>query len=217
MTDLNIVTLGATQLVKGVPVVQASSAITDGSEDVESYGGIEMWLALGLSASPAPANDAGQAQGVIVENVGGTNAACVGAIDRRNADIYGKLTPGDTVLHATGPEGVSQVMCKAAKRQVVLATKGSDEKQILVVLDGKNDKLQITAFGLMFEMSKADGITLSDGGAGIRIHDGTLQLFGNLVIGQGVNAAMAIALCPKTGSPGGPASTPLIPLMGCSV
>lgn len=217
MTELNIVTLGATKLVKGVPVVQASSAITNGSEDIESYGGIEMFLALGISAMPAPANDAGQAQGVVVEGIGGPNATCVGAIDRRNADIYGNLTPGDTVLHATGPQGVSQVMCKATKRQVVLATKGSDDKQILVVLDGKNDTLQITAFGQMFELSKKNGISLTDGGAGIRIHDGTLQLLGNIVFNQGANAAMAIMVGPKTGSPGSIASVPMIPLLGVSI
>lgn len=216
MTELNIVTLGATQLVKGVPVVQASSAITDGAEDVTPYGGIEMFAALGISAMPAPANDAGQAQGVVVENIGGPNATCVGAIDRRNADIYGNLTPGDTVLHATGPGAVSQVMCKAAKKQVVLATKGSDSKQILVVLDGKNDVLQITAFGQLFELSKKNGITLTNGQAAIRMDGSTLQFVGDIVFNQGANAGMAIMLGPKTGSPGSLATPPMIPLLGVS-
>lgn len=217
MTEFNIVTLGATKLVKGVPVVQATSAITNVEEDTEDYGGTEMWLALGFSACAAPANDDGQAQGIVAEKVGAANATCIGAIDRRNADMYGNLSPGDTVMHATGPGAVSQVMCKAAKRQVVLATIGTDDKQILVALDGKNNTIQITAFGQMFEMSKENGISLTDGGAGIRIHNGTLQLLGNIVFNQGANAAMSIALVPKTGSPGGAASTPLIALPGVSV
>lgn len=217
MIELNLVTLGATKLVNGVPTVQALSPLTDGSDDVEQYGEIEMISQLGVSACPAESDDTGQAQGVVCENLGGTNAVCIGGIDRRNATIYGNLGPGDSVLYATGPKGVAQCLMKAEKRQAILATKGSDDKQILVVLDGKNDTATITGFGLIFEMSKKNGISLTDGSAGIRIHNGTLQLLGNLVINQGANQAMAIALVPKTGSPGGPASTPLIPLLGCSV
>lgn len=217
MTELNIVTLGAVKLVKGVPTVQAASPLTNAGEDVEQSGEIEMISQLGVYACPAESDDTGHVDGVICENIGGTNAVCIGAIDRRNAAMYGNLTPGDTALCSTGPKAVSQVLCKATKRQVVLATKGSDEKQMLVVLDGKKDTITITAFGQMFEMSKENGISLTDGGAGIRIHKGTLQWLGNIVVNQGANAAMAIALCPKTGSPGGPASVPLIPLMGVSV
>lgn len=217
MSDLNLVTLGAVKLVKGVPTVQALSPITDGSDDVEQYGEIEMISQLGVAACPAEADESGQAQGVVCENLGGTNAVCVGAIDRRNASVYGNLGPGDTAVFSTGPKGVSQCLLKAEKRQAILATLGTDDKQILVVLDGKNNTLQITAFGQMFELSKENGISLTDGGAGIRIHNGTLQLLGNLVVGQGAQQALAIALVPKTGSPGGPASAPLVPLLGCSV
>lgn len=217
MTELNIVTLGASKLANGVPTVQAASPLTDTTEDVEQSGQIEMLSQLGVYAMPAESDATGHVDAVICENVGGANAVCIGAIDRRNASMYGNLKPGDTALCSTGPKAVSQVLCKAEKRQVVLATKGSDQKQMLVVLDGKNDTVQITAFGLMFELSKKDGISLMDGGAGIRIHDGTLQLLGKLAINQGANQAMAIALCPKTGSPGGAASVPLIPLQGCAV
>lgn len=217
MTELNIVTLGASKLANGVPTVQAASPLTDATEDVEQSGQIEMLSQLGVYAMPAESDATGHVDAIICENIGGANAVCVGAIDRRNAAIYGNLKPGDTVLCATGPRAVSQVMCKADKRQVVLATKGSDQKQILFTLDGKNDVATWAAFGLIVELSKDNGISITDGGAGIRIHNGTLQLLGKLVINQGANQAMAIALCPKTGSPGGPASVPLLPLLGCSV
>src|SRR4051812_3021453 len=117
MSTLNLVTLGATKLVNGVPTTQATSPLTDGEDDVEQYGEIEMMSQLGVDACPAEADDSGQAQGVVCESIGGSTAVCIGAIDRRNADIYGNLSPGDTCVHATGPLGVAQCLLKAKKRQ----------------------------------------------------------------------------------------------------
>jgi len=218
MTDLNLVTLGATKLVNGVPVVTASSAITNEGEDVEPYGDIEMISQLGVSAVAAAADDAGQAQGIACEGVSGTNATCIGGIDRRNASIYGNLKPGDTCLHATGPKAVAMCLMKAEKRQAILATKGSDDTQILVVLDGKNDKIQITAFGAILELSKKGGWScFDDTGKGWHLSDGTLHITAALHIGGLVPAPTKLMMGPPTGSPGGPASVPLVAVPGITI
>ncbi len=214
--EADLVDLGASELTNNVPTLEAGSPVT-GDADLDDVGTIEFTSQLGVSAMPAAANDAGRAQGVILKGVAGRNAVCVGAIDRRNAGIYGNLSPGDTALHATGPDAVSMVLCKAKKRQTVLATKGTDGKQILVVLDGKNDSLKLTAFGHVFEISKKDGLSLTDGKAGIHIKNGTLVLFGKVQFGRKPKPGLAVMLGPKTGSPGGAGSVPLTPLLDVGV
>lgn len=217
MTDLNIVTLGATKLVNGVPTVQAVSPLTNATEDVESYGEIEMLSQLGVSACPAEADDKGHVDAVICEQVAGTNAVCVGAIDRRNAAIYGNLSPGDTCVHATGPNAVSQCLLKAKKRQAILATKDKSDQQMLVILDGKNETIQITAFGSVLQLSKSDGWTcLDDTGKGWRLSGGTMHITADLHIGGLIPLPLKVMLGPPTGSPGSVASVPLIAAMGIS-
>lgn len=217
MTELNIVTLGASKLVNGVPVVQAVSALTNGTEDVETYGEIETISQLGVSACPAEADDKGHVDGVICEQVGGANAVCVGAIDRRNAAIYGSLGPGDTCVHATGPNAVAQCLLKAKKRQAILATKDKSDKQMLVILDGKNETIQITAFGALLQLSKADGWTcLDETGKGWRLSGGTLHLTADVHIGGPIPLPFKVMLGPPTGSPGGAASVPMTAAMGLS-
>jgi len=216
MIDFNLVTLGASKLVNGVPLVQALSAITDAANDVSPYGEIDVVSQLGVSACPAEADASGQAQGIICENVAGVKAMCIGARDTRNASIYGNLKPGDTALHATGPKGVSQCLLKAEKRQAILSTKDSKNRQILVVLDGKNDKLQIAAFGATLELSDdGEWSCVDKTGKGWRLQGGTMHITAALHIGGMVpNAAMAIMVGPKVGSPGGAAAAPMIPLPG---
>ena len=215
MSELNLVSLGATKLVNGVPTVQASSALTNGTEDIESYGALEMVSQLGVSAVPAEADKDGQAQGVICENLAGSNAVCIGAIDRRNASVYGNLKPGDTAIYSTGPKGVSQCLLKAEKRQAILATKGSDDTQILVVLDGKNDKIQVLAFGAVLELSKSGGWScLDDTGKGWRLSGGTMHITADVHIGGLVPLPLKVMLGPPTGSPGSVASVPMIAAMG---
>jgi hypothetical protein len=216
MTELNLVTLGASKLVNGVPVVQAVSALTDATDDTEQYGEIDVVSQLGVSSCPAPADARGEAQGLICENVAGIKAMCVGARDTRNAAIYGNLKPGDTCVHATGPQGVSQCLLKAEKRQAILATKDTSDQQILVILDGKNNKLQIMAFGAMLELSKESGWScVDDTGKGWRLQGGTMHVTAALHFGGMIaNPAMALMMGPKTGSPGGPASVPLLAVPG---
>lgn len=219
MTEINLVTLGASKLVDGVPVVQAVSALTDGEEDVEQYGEIDVVSQLGVSACPAEADTSGQAQGLVCENVAGIKAMCVGGRDTRNASMYGNLKPGDTCVHSTGPKAVSQCLLKAEKRQAILATKDSKDRQILVVLDGKNDKLQVAAFGAVLELSDSGEWSCMDKtGKGWRLQGGTMHITADLLIGgMSPNPAMALMMGPKSGSPGGPASVPLLPVMGVTI
>lgn len=203
---IELVTLSGSELRNGVPVVSAQIPSTD-----EPFGAVNMVSQLGVSSLPAESNDDGQCEGVVVSPCGGMNAVCVGMTDRRTAGIYGQLSAGDTCLHATGPGAVSQVLCKAKKKQVVLATKDTQDKQALIIVDGKNDKITITGFGHVIDVSRSDGISLVDstGKAGIQIKDGTVSVFGEVVLGgRTPNPTLALMLGPKTGSPVGGASTP---------
>jgi hypothetical protein len=219
MANLEALTLSGAKLENGVPTVTPVDPITNSAEDVATFGKVEIQCALGVSAVPAAADEKGQAQGIAAMGVGGANATCISGIDRRNADIYGNLKPGDTALHPTGPNASGLVLCKADKRQIVLAQKGSDDKQILVALDGKNDKLTLTAFGYVVEISREDGINLTSnsGKAGIQLKDDIGCLYGSWQYGREPNPTLAIMLGPLTGSPGGPASAPLVPLKGFGV
>lgn len=219
MADLESVTLSGATLKNGVPTISPADPITSSSEDTATFGDTEIQCALGLSAMPAAATEKGQAQGLAAMGVGGANATCISGIDRRNADIYGNLKPGDTALHPTGPNASGLVLCKADKRQIMLAQKGSDEKQILVVLDGKSDKATMTAFGYVVEISRKDGINLASatGTTGIQIKDDIGCLYGAWQYGRERNPLLAIMLGPLVGSPGGAASPQLFPLKGFGV
>jgi hypothetical protein len=213
---IELATLSGSELRNGVPVVTAQNPSTD-----ESFGAVNMVSQLGVAALPAESNDDGSCEGVVITPCGGMNAVCVGQTDRRTAGVYGNLSAGDTCLHATGPGAVSQVLCKAKKRQTVLATKGTDDKQMLVVLDGKNDRITITGFGHVIDMSRKDGISLVDstGKAGIQIKDGTVSVFGEVVLGgRTADPALKIMLGPATGSPvGGVSTPPMFAAMGVSI
>lgn len=181
----DVVVLGATELVDGVPVVQARVALSALETDSEDFGRVDVMQGLGLTSAPWPADASGHAEAVVLRKVGGHEAVCVGARDTRTARIVGNLKPGDTVLHSTGPGQSAQLQLKESTRQAVLVTKGSDGKQVLVSLDGTADKVTIAAFGHVFEMSVANGICLIDstGKGGLIIKDGIVSLFGVVVLG----------------------------------
>ena len=80
---------------------------------------------------------------------------------------------------------------------------------MILLIDGKNDKIQITAFGQMFEMSKTDGITITDGSAAsIRIKDGVVALLGQVCLGGMIPFQPVIA---------GPSSVAGVPAAGVFV
>jgi len=189
MSDLDVAILGAvTQAADGTARVQATLPIANdngGPDEVEPFGEIQVMQGLGFASAPWPADDNGHAEGVVVRDCGGRNAICIGGRDTRTAGIIGALQPGDTCVHSTGPQQSAQLLLKEKKRQAVLATKGTDKKQIVVLLDGKNDKVQIMAFGGTFEMSKSGGgcqIVLNTGkGAGLQMVGDTIVFDGKFM------------------------------------
>ena len=200
-----------------LPIVECVDILADGS--LIPAGSCPMYQTLGVTSIPYPP-DEGSAPGyaeMAVASIGGENVI-VGGRDSRTAKILGNAKPGDTILHSTGPEMASQVQLKEEKRQAVLTTLDSQGKQALVMIDGKNDKIQITAFGQMFEVSRADGLNYSssNGANGITCNDQYCHLRGTVILGgKTPNPATAsLMLGPLTGSPGGAGAVPMTAAMG---
>lgn len=183
MSQLNIVNLGASSASNGLATWQATAPVTS-EQDVEDFGNLEVYQCLGVISRPYPADANGKAQAIVAPGLGSADGAVIGARDTRATKGVGNVEPGDTFVTSTDPDQSAMVGCKGSKKKTFLACKGSDSKNMLVLLDGKNNKVQITAFGQMFELSKQDGITITDGSAAsIRIKDGKVCILGTLVLG----------------------------------
>lgn len=186
---IDIVTLDGVTLdpTTGAPLVSAKQPIT-GDDDVEDFGDAPLMQCLGVSSAPYPKTDDGWCEGIIATGVGSRDAVCFGGRDTRTAKVIGKLAPGDTVVHSTGPNQAAQLQLKEAKKQAVLCTKGSDGKQILLVLDGKNDKVTLAAFGLAFNFDKATktiSLMSANGQNGLVIGDSGVQILGQVLHNSG--------------------------------
>lgn len=213
--ELEVVKLGASKLNEKTnsPQWQALNEVSDDPNDTEQFGDIDVFQGLGVSSMPWPADADSHAEGIIVRNCGNRDAICVGARDTRTAACYGNMKPGDTIMHSTGPNQSAQVQCKETKKQVVLFTRDQSDKGMIVMVDGKNEQIQINAFGMIFQMKKGEGITINNGeGASLILQGPDLFLQGNIHI-AGINPGMFLQTAPGP-SPGGPASLPTIPLMG---
>lgn len=186
------------------------------AEDQEPFGDVPLIQCLGVSSLPYPPDDSGHAEGILLEGVGGLPGVIVSAWDTRTFSLFGNLEPGDTVLHSTGPAKAAQAILKEKKRQAILATKDTNGKQILVILDGKNDKVQVSAFGYIIEMSRAGGINLDVGKCGLSLHPeqggklrGTWTLGGMAAV-----PAMSMAVAsPATWATLSALSGPITPIM----
>jgi hypothetical protein len=215
MSDADIAVLGAATLVEGVPVWQANVPVANDVDDVEPLGEVDAYQALGFASMPAAKDDGGHAEAVVLRNVAGRDAICIGGRDTRSAKIQGKLGPGDTAIFATGPEkdAVAQVQCKAKKRQVLLATENTKSETMLFLLDGKNNKGQWVANGAIAEVNeKGEWIFTSAQGAGIIISD-KIYFVGEISL-PGMLPGMALQQGPATGSPGGAGALPTFAVMG---
>lgn len=213
-TDIGI--LGASRLTdSGALVVTVVNPVGDDPEkpdEVETFGEVDFFNALGVTAYPYPASADGHAETLCTRHVGGSDGVAHGGRDTRTAKVYGTLAPGDTALHSTGPQQAAQVLCKEETRTVAAATKGTDGKNIVLVLNGEKDKIQIAGFGLAFEMSREQGIVLSDGAATLQIKDGVIMLSGQVVLG-GRTPIAAMAACAPGNLPPGPVNTG-VPTLG---
>lgn len=182
MARPDIVWMGGAKLIEanGLPAIRCFVPITDPDNDVEEFGGLPSYQALGLTALPFPPDDDGHAEGVVLRDCGNRDGVLIGGRDPRAAKVYANLQPGDTALHACSPEAKAQVRCHA-NRQVALVTEDSNGDTVLQLLDGKNDKVQILAFGGVFEMTK-DGISIvaPGGKAGILIQGEQVRFVGKV-------------------------------------
>lgn len=153
------------------------------ADSAPDYGQAPFMCALGLTAMPYPATDEGSAEAIIARDIPGLDGVVVGARDVRTAGIVGKLAPGDTVVHSTGPQQAAMTLYKEKKRQVVHRTIDKLGKDMVSMLDGVNEKATIAAFGYIVEISRENGITIGDSGAMLQIKDGMGCLTGTWLLG----------------------------------
>jgi len=215
MITIDVVRLGASEQSPSTRSVgwQAINPIT-GDDDFESYGVLDTMCGLGLTASPWAADADGYAEGFVIGGGPTRNGIIIGARDTRTAKALGTVRPGDTILHSTGPQQAAQVQCKETKRQVVCYTKDSEGTGMVVMLDGKNDKYQVLVRGAMIEIAPNGDMSLvGGGGASILLQGNNIFLNGN-VHHPGIPAGMVLMAGPPSGSPGGPASVPMLPVLG---
>jgi hypothetical protein len=209
LSNADITVLGASKVTGGVASVQAVVPLTNEIDDVEPFGDVDLFQGLGITALPYPADASGSAEGVILRNCGGRDAVCIGGRDTRSAAIVGNMKPGDTVVHSTGPAQAAQLQLKEEKRQAVLATKDSRKQTVAIVLDGKNDHIQIAGFGAAVQLDKNGNISMFNAsGAGIVIDGDNVTISGNLKL-PGMLPGLCLMQGPPTGSPGGPTSVPM--------
>ncbi|MEM6792103.1 MAG: hypothetical protein AAF715_31590 [Myxococcota bacterium] len=160
--------------------------------DGEEWQGVDVFQALGVSSIPYPEDADGFAEGVILRGCGGSVGCVVGGRDERCAQVYATMRPGDSCLHSTDPDAKAQVQTKA-NRQAVMITEASDGSTMLHILDGKNDKVQIAAFGGVIEMRK-DGITITGpGGASLVMKGDTVSVIGKFNASAGASQSMILA------------------------
>jgi hypothetical protein len=181
----DIYTLGAARVTNPdgtytSPVCHMTLEVDESSDTREDLGEMPLMFGLGLTALPAAPDENGQAEGVAIEGVGGFNACAVGGRDTRCADVAGKIKPGETCVHNTGgtPETRARALFKENCASIIV---GSD---LVLMLDRKNSKIQITGFGHIFEMSTAQGIVMGAKGGknGIQLkEDGSVTIWGTSV------------------------------------
>ncbi len=216
MSDVDIAILGASHVTaEGVTVAQAVVPLSDDTHDVEPFGEIDLMSCLGVSALPWPQDKTGHAECVIARNCGGRDAVGIGGRDTRSSKIVGKMKPGDTVVHSTGPNQAAQLQLKEEKKQAALVSEDSDGHTMMVILDGKNNRIQITGFGNMIELSPK-GINIVSVGD-VLINGETIAIAGSVILG-GLKPNPAMKIMTGVGpSPGGAASIPMVPAPGVSI
>jgi hypothetical protein len=215
MSDLDLAILGSAKLTEeSVPVWQASVEAANDNDDTDALGEIDVFQSLGVSSLPFPKDDRGSAQAIVARNVGGKNGVVIGARDKRCAKIVGNLKPGDTVLHSTDAQLAAQVQCKGEKRQVVCATKDTQDKTAAVVLDGLNDKYTVAVFGHLFEISRENGFSfVHESGNGITIGPEGTRIIGP-ILHAGIPPGMALVAALPQPQVVGPLTNPLAPVLG---
>lgn len=149
------VQMGASKIApeSRLPLIQCvNPAVKD--EDAEPFGDLPVMAALGLTALPYPRTAEGWCEGLVAEEVGGLAGVIVGMRDKRTGPIYGELAAGDVALHSVGPKLAASLFLKETRKQVVLRTKDTAGKDMIFGLDGAGDKVTISAYKCLFEMTR---------------------------------------------------------------
>lgn len=214
MIDGEFCVLGSSKVVKGVTLWQGVVPVANDTTDAEPIGEAPVFQSLGVSSLPYPKTAEGYAEGFGVRNAAGRSFAFLGARDTRTAEIVGKMEGGDTVVHTTDPSQSSQLQLKGKKRQAALTTKSSKKKTMMVLLDGKSDKVQITGLGAMIEIDKSGDISIvGKGGASILLQGNNIFLNGNVKL-QGMLPGNCLMQGPPVPYVGGVTATTMTPVMG---
>lgn len=193
------------------------SVISEDDANVEDYGQAPIMCALGVTAAPYQATPEGAVEMVVETGISGIDGVIIAARDTRNAAIVGALKPGDTVVHTTGPKQSAQLQLKEEKQIAALLTKDGGKKTMAVILDGTNNKLQITARGALFEIDDSGDVSITGkGGAGIMFKGDKVHFGGTVNLGAGNPPGFTLMASPVP-SPGGPASVPLVQVMGVAI
>lgn len=178
MTDLVDIDSASRDPDTNTLLVSAKSAqVGDTEDEAPSFDKIPFFGSLGLVAIPWPKDDAGQAQGVVDEGAGGQAGVITSMRDLRAAGVVEELGPGETAIHATGPDFGSRIFLK---KQLVAVMVGDD---CAIVLDRENGRFTISCFGLHFEMSEANGVVVTTGGATSQWKEGLQSHMGAIVLG----------------------------------
>ena len=85
-------------------LAKTGSNIGEGQSDSDN---VEWWQHVGFASRPAnPVKGKQAAQAITIRS--GTIDCAIASQDLRGLDLYGQLSPGETCLYATGPDGSSQ-------------------------------------------------------------------------------------------------------------
>ncbi len=180
MPTLDLVDLAASGLDQKTNAVWVQCKGAPVSEDeAPDFGRAPFMQALGVSSRPAPANEKGNAQGIMAVGVCGYDGVCVGAHDNRCSKVFGEIKPGETALHATGENFDSRVLCKD---QLVAIVVGDD---MVFVVDRKKKQIVMNCPGGTLQLGGGNGVLLMDetGKASLQLKGGVAMLLGNVVLG----------------------------------
>jgi hypothetical protein len=170
-----------------IPQASTQRPLDDGEDEseVEDLGQVPIACALGVTALPAPPDDNGSAEGVVLEGVGSLTGTCTAAWDVRCADVVGQMSPGDTALHGTHPDATkrSRVFCKNDLAAIIV---GND---MVFSLDRGGKAITLNAWGNLVQITPS-AVKISQGTSAmswIELKGGAISLVGAVNIG-GVTA-----------------------------
>jgi hypothetical protein len=159
-------------------IVQAKmSQVGDSENDAPSLDGAPLFNALGVTAMPWPADERGNAQALGFDDLPGTTGAAAIPRDTRVADVVEELGPGETCVHATGPDFGTRIFLK--KQLIALVI----DDDCMVVLDRENKKFAVNLFGMHLELSAENGFVVNPGGAEYQLKNGIHMLLGQVLLG----------------------------------